>query len=366
MRIGLDLQTVGRARTGDETYYRALARHLPQQAPEHTYQLYYTAPEAEPFLQSLPASCRAQKLSFSSPWLRIPLAYRLAMRAHPVDVFHTQYVGFALSPAKLVLTIHDLSYELYPETFSRSRAWLLKATRYCAKQAAAIIVVSESTRHDLERLYGIPREKIHVVYNAAADHFRPATDPQALKGVREKYGLRDRYILSVGAQQPRKNIRRLMEAYQAARQQPGFDAQLVLVGPPAWGDVALPQGTDRDAIRWTGYVPDADLPLLYSGAVAFAYPSLYEGFGLPVLEAMACGVPVLTSNRSSLPEIAGDAAAYVDPERTASITEMLVRLTADGALQNTLRQKGLQRARQFSWQKAAQQTLEVYQHAVVS
>jgi glycosyltransferase involved in cell wall biosynthesis len=204
-----------------------------------------------------------------------------------------------------------------------------------------------------------------VVPNAASARFAPCTDPVELWRVRTKYGIQGDYILSVGTLQPRKNLPRLIEAFIEARKRPGFDCRLVLVGKKGWGPdeaKALPAGVlQRKDVIFTGYVEDEDLPALYSGSMAFAYPSLYEGFGLPVLEAMACGTPVLTSQVSSLPEVCGDAAVYVHPLRTEEICRALLALGSDKDLRKALQARGLLRAQKFSWRESARKTLAVYE-----
>jgi glycosyltransferase involved in cell wall biosynthesis len=363
VKVGVDLQVLGRDRSGDETYWRNLASRFGSLRPKDDFYFYHTRPEAGESIRGFSGRSHARRLGFSNPFLRVPLSYPRLMRREPVDVFHTQYVGVPASGARLVLTVHDLSYELYPETFPMNRALFLKLTRWSARRAAAVIAVSESTKRDLVRLYGLPPEKIHVVMNGVSSSFRPPS-PEDVARVRARFGVRGDYVLSVAARQPRKNLARLTEAFLSARRRGDFNLRLVLVGGRAWGpsDMAgeAAEAVRRGDILLTGYVEEADLPGLYGGAAVFAYPSLYEGFGLPVAEAMACGTPVLTSNVSSLPEVGGDAAVYADPLSVAEISRALWETASNPERRREMRARGLERARLFSWDAAARKTLAVY------
>ena len=226
------------------------------------------------------------------------------------------------------------------------------------------LTVLEASRRDIIRHYRLPAAKVVASPLGVEDAFRPVVDPAILAAVRERNRLPDRYILAVGNLQPRKNLRRLIEAVAALRATRRDDCRLVLVGQPAWrhGEldaVAAAHGL-RDAIVATGYVPAEDLPALYSAAEVFAYPSLYEGFGLPPLEALACGTPVVTANTSSLPEVVGDAGLLIDPLDTGAIAAALARLLDDVALRERLRQAGFARAAAYSWRETARRTLQVY------
>ncbi|MEK7389346.1 MAG: glycosyltransferase family 1 protein [Elusimicrobiota bacterium] len=359
MRVAIDVQTIGRRRTGDETYYRGLISHYGSLRPDNEYFYYYTRSEAEPFLKGLGGISRPRRIRPSAAFLRIPLLYPWQMLKERVDVFHTQYVGIPFGGAKLVLTVHDLSFEHYPDTFRRDRAWLLKLTRWSANNASAVITVSESTKRDLMNLYGIADRKIHVIYNAAGEEFVPCVDESRLARLRESLGIRKNYFLFVGAFQPRKNLGRLLAAFHHARRRPNFDCQLVIVGAHAWGRSSVP-AEGRDVVA-PGYLDAGVLPALYSGAMGLIYPSLYEGFGLPAVEAMSCGTPVIASSSSCLPEICGQAAVYVDPFSEEDITRAMWAIHDHPQLRVKLREDGLRRARLFSWRESARRTLEVYE-----
>jgi two-component system sensor histidine kinase RegB len=271
----------------------------------------------------------------------------------------------------VVVSIHDLSFEHLPQTFNmRSRTQLRLTVRHSAKRAARILTLSEYTRRDLIDTYGIEANRISAIPLAAPAHFAPVTEKRELQRVRHTYGIEGDYFLSVGSIQPRKNLVRLVKAYALLR---GHDSnvklpKLVLVGKCAWlydeTLRALEESGMKDAVVLTGYVPDEDLPALYSGALCFIYPSYFEGFGLPPLEAMKCGTPVIVGNKTSLPEVVGDAGITVDPFDVDSIAAAIQRLTGDADLRQELRVKGQRRASMFDWRETARRTLEVYEEVV--
>jgi glycosyltransferase involved in cell wall biosynthesis len=234
------------------------------------------------------------------------------------------------------------------------------------RRASAIIAVSQATKADLVRAYELDPAKISVVHEAAAPHFVPAS-PAQIAEVRARYLLPDHYLLHVGTIEPRKNLTRLLEAVHQLREV-GQDIRLVLVGSKGWLYEGFFQKLEElelsDAVRSPGFVPDNDLSIIYSGAKLVVVPSLYEGFGLPVLEGMACGAPVLSSNISSLPEVGGEAARYFDPTDVAAMANEILTVWRDESLREAMRQQGLNRAAQFSWERAADETLAVYTRTV--
>ncbi len=281
-------------------------------------------------------------------------------------LFHaTEHLLPPLRGIPTVLTVHDLIFRHLPEHHKRLNRWYLNATMplYC-RRAAHIIAVSEATRQDLIAAYGVPQEKITVVLEAADPQFKPQP-PERVMHVRGVYGLPETYLLYVGTIEPRKNLTRLLHAWEPlylAKEAP----PLAIAGKRGWLAedfyAALEASPAREGVLFTGFVADDDLPALYSGAMAFVFPSLYEGFGLPPLEALACGAPVLCSNTSSLPEVVGDAALTMDPTSVEAIREGLRRLSGDTLLRAELREKGLRRAAAFSWERAAQETLALYRN----
>jgi glycosyltransferase involved in cell wall biosynthesis len=284
------------------------------------------------------------------------------------ELYHaTEHLLLPLRRVPTVLTVHDLIYHLFPEHHKPLNFWFLnRAMPLFVQRARAVIAVSESTKQDLIRCYGVHPDKITVVYEAAAPHFRPAS-PEAIAAVRTRYGLPEGFILTVGTIEPRKNLSRLLDALQRLRQK-GDDARLVVVGSKGW----LFEGFFRrleelqlgDAVLLPGYVPDADLPAVYSAATLCVLPSLYEGFGLSVLEAMACGTAVVCSRASSLPEVSGDAARYFDPTDVEEMAEAIGTVWHDEALRAEMGRRGLAQAARFSWARAAEETMAVYQRAM--
>ena len=255
-----------------------------------------------------------------TPLIRIPLTLSAELRKNPVDVLHVQFTAPLIAPCPVVASIHDLAFEHLPRTFKRRSSMQLRLTvRHTARRAAHIITVSEYSRRDIMQTYGIAPQRITVTPAAAPASFAPVTDEKELARVRDLYGIEGDYILNVGSIQPRKNLSRLIAAYSSLRRaQPGAKLpQLVLAGKCAWlYDETLRTIKELEvsnSVILTGYVPEAHLPALYSGALCFVYPSYFEGFGLPPLEAMKCGAAVIVGNKTSLPEVVGDAAVLVDP-----------------------------------------------------
>jgi len=285
----------------------------------------------------------------------------------PVDVFHS--VNAVLLPqrsGRRVVTVHDLTCIDFPRFHPLARRVLFRVgLSRAARLADAIIVPSAATRSDLRRRVGSPRAPVHIVPSAAGARFVPLAMAEVEPVVR-RYGLAYReYFLFVGNVEPRKNLVGLLRAYGALRRGRRHGPALVIAGGAGWKNRAIldamaasPYTAD---IRIVGYVPEAELAALMNGAIAFVYPSLYEGFGLPPLEAMACGTPVITSNRSSLPEVVGDAALLVDPENTRDLALAMARLVDDAPLREELRERGLERAGGFSWRRTAELTSAVYE-----
>ncbi len=284
------------------------------------------------------------------------------------DLYHaTEHLLPPVKNVPTVLTVHDLIFALFPQHHKRLNYWYLNAAMpLYVKRADHLIAVSESTKRDLMRLYGTPEEKISVVYEAAAPNFKPQPADR-IAAVRRKYDLPDRYLLAVGTIEPRKNLARLLRSLSIVRREHP-DLKLVIAGSQGWlvdsFFEALDRFDQRDAVIITGYVPEDDLPPLYAGAAAAVLASLYEGFGLPVLEAMACAAPVACSSTSSVGEIAGDAALTFDPECPGEITAALRSLLNDPALHADLIEKGLAHADRFSWQRAARETWAVYEKVI--
>jgi glycosyltransferase involved in cell wall biosynthesis len=370
MRIAIDAHSVGARLAGNETYAVNLIEALAEIDQSNQYTLYVTKQSAvERFANRWP-NFKVQRTLPHTPLVRIPLTLSRELRRHPVDVLHVQYTAPPFAPCPIVVTIHDLSFEHLPETFNR-RSWMqLRLTvRHTARRAAQITTLSEYSRQDISQTYGIDPGIITVTQAAAAPMFKRVNNETELQRVRETYGIDGDYILSLCSIQPRKNLQRLIEAYSLLRRlhPEGKLPTLVLAGKRGWLENETMQAARGDEssgnIRFTGYVADEQLNALYSGAICFVYPSYFEGFGLPILEAMKCGTPVIAGNRTSIPEVAGEAALLFDPFDVHSLVAALKRVLDDSEYRAALGAKGLQRASEFSWQTTARLTLDAYQRA---
>jgi glycosyltransferase involved in cell wall biosynthesis len=264
----------------------------------------------------------------------------------------------------MVVTVHDVSFKHHPEFFSaRDRLLFATLLPITLRRAAAVITVSNHAQQAILRAYPYVSGRVHVAWNAPSPIFRPIAQPELLLSIRRRYGIRNGFVLAVGNIQPRKNLVRLIQAFAAIRQQ-WESLQMVIVGQAQWRSSAAYHevkhlGLEQDVI-FPGYVTEEELVLLYNAAQVFVYPSIYEGFGLPILEAMACGTPVVASNTTSMPEVAGEAALLVSPHNPEDIAGAMNMLLHDPRLRRTLRARGLEQANRFSWTKTARQTLAVY------
>ncbi len=367
MRIAIDAHSVGTKLGGNESYAVNLIEALAQIDSVNDYTIFVTTNEARDRFSNRWSNFKVRSTLPHTPLIRIPLTLSAELRKHPVDVLHVQFTAPPFCPCPVVVSIHDLSFEHLPQTFNRrSRTQLRLTVRHSARRAARILSLSEHTRRDIVETYGIDEKRIKAIPLAAAEHFAPVTDTRELQRVRHNYGINGDYILTVGSIQPRKNLARLIKAYALLRGDGSKDKlpKLVLVGKPAWlydeTFRTLDETGVKDAVILTGYVPETDLPALYSGATCFIYPSFFEGFGLPPLEAMKCGAPVIVGNRTSLPEVVGDAALAVDPFDVDAIAGGIKQVINNPSLRRELSLKGQERARAFNWRETARQTLAVY------
>ena len=368
MRIAIDAHSVGTGLGGNESYAANLIEALAEVDSVNDYTIYVTRDEAVTRFRNRWPNFRVRSTLPHTPLIRIPLTLSAELRSHPVDVLHVQFTSPPFAPCPVVVSIHDLSFEHLPETFNRrSRAQLRFTVRRSARRATRVLALSEHARHDIISTYRIAPDLVTAIPIAAPSHFRPVNDAHELQRVRQTYGINGDYILSVGSIQPRKNLARLLSAYERLRQtRPQSSVpKLVLVGKCAWLYHETLKAIEEigPGVIVTGYVPETDLPPLYSGALCFVYPSFFEGFGLPPLEAMKCGTPVITGDRTSLPEVVGDAGILVNPFDIDAIASAIATMIDDPNLRSRLRIKSENRARVFDWRETAKRTLEVYKQA---
>ncbi len=362
MIIGIDAsRATAVRRTGTENYSLHLIRELLALEEAHCFRLYFNQ---APFPGLLPEGAEQRVIGFPRLWTHFRLSAE--MLTHPPDLlFVPSHVLPLIHPRRSVVTIHDLGYHYYPEAHTVfQNIYLRWSTRYNARAATRVVADSEATKRDLTHYYRIPEERIRVVYPGRDESLVPIVEPGAHARVRACYGLSDPYLLYVGTLHPRKNLVRLVQAFAIfLRSSLSPNLQLVLAGQKGWlYDEVLTQVRKlglTERVVLTGYVPDADLPVLLSGALAFVFPSLYEGFGLPMLEAMACETPVVCSNVSSLPEVAGEAALLVDPLDTESLVNAIGQIVTDEGLRRTLVERGLRQMQYFSWGRCAREILQI-------
>jgi glycosyltransferase involved in cell wall biosynthesis len=372
VRIGLDYTAAVSQRAGIGRYTRGLVAALSQLGGDDTFVLMVAGQDGDDDVTSdfddnflvrrLPLSQRLWTILWHR--LRVPLPIDLLTGS--VDVFHSpDYVLPPLRRGKKLVTIHDLSFLRYPEGAEPSlRRYLSTAVPRSVDKADLILADSESTRRDVVELLGVPLSKVEVLYPGVDEAFRPVEDSRALAEMRELYRLSRPFLLTVGTLEPRKNIVALLEAYAELRRGKDFDHQLVIAGGLGWRYEGIfsrvAELSLEESVSFLNYVPDEHLPALYSLADALVFPSLYEGFGLPPLEAMACGTPVVTSNGSSLPEVIGDAGLMVAAEDSGALADAIRRLLEDSDLRQELVGKGMSRAARFSWQDSGERLIGIY------
>ena len=372
MRIAFDTTSIPRLMAGAGVYTCNLIRALAAVDEENEYVVFARdgafddLQRERPQFQVAHVSARSRPLRLF--WEQVLLPFQAKGRA--IDVVHSPHhtAPVLTLGCRRVVTFHDLTFFILPERYPRRRRLYFRSVSWtAAKVADRLICPSQAVMDDIVRLLHVSPAKVRPIAEAAAPAFRPLEDKAALERFRLKHLLPERFILSVGSLEPGKNRTTLLKAFAKLRRQ-GIEHKLVVAGQRAWkyrDDFHLVEELGlKGEIIFTGYILPEEMPALYNAADLFVFPSLYEGFGLPVLEAMACGVPVVASNLSAIPEVAGDAAILTDPRDADLLCDSMARILKDDGLRATLRTRGLERAAQFSWEKAARETIEVYREAV--
>ena len=375
MRIAIDGRTIVHGRSGVGTYAHRIVRGLLQRDQRNEYFLFLSAPWPDLEATNLRKLVieRSDRMIRNRWWENVRLPQYLTR--HEIDVYFSPAYALPVRPrftrrrpTRFVVTIHDVISDILPETFTlRMRMWQALFNRNAVALADRIIVDSESTKRDLIRLYGPTRQPVCVVPLSVGDEYVREVNPATLQRVRERYSLPPSFVLYVGTIEPRKNVTGLARAYRRLPEELQRRFPLVICGAIGWHAEPILSELKAlnvsDSIRLVGFAAHEDLPALYSLASVFVYPSLYEGFGYPPLEAMACGVPVITSNTSSLPEVVGDAGIMLDPRDDAALAASIQRVLEDRELRSTLGRKGLEQATRFRWQTTADQTLAILESA---
>lgn len=362
MRFAVDAHAIGRHLTGNEVYVRSLLKGFARLDHDSEFVTYLSTDEAQAWV---PARFAVRRIA-ANPFVRLGCDFGLKLRWDRPDLLHVQYTAPVACPVPVVVSVHDVSFLEHPGYFPLHRAVQLRVTvRRTIQRAARILTVSEFSRGAIARAYHLDPDRIAVVHNAAADCFHQVRRESAAAQVRERFGLTAPFILTVGDLQPRKNHVGLIDAFaRMVRACPQLTHQLVLAGKQTWFSGRVHDAARRSGvagrIRFLGFVSDDDLLQLYNACEVFSFSSFYEGFGLPVLEAMACGAAVCSSNTSAMPEVADGAALLFNPYKTDEIARAMQDLILLPELRSRMRRLGVQRAAQFSWEEAAQKTLAVY------
>jgi glycosyltransferase involved in cell wall biosynthesis len=366
MRFAVDAHAIGQHLTGNEVYVRSLLRAFAEIDRESDFIAYISGAEAE---QLIPERFSVRQVA-ANPYRRLGWDLARRLRTDKPDLLHVQYTAPLFCTVPVVATVHDVSYIDHPEYFTSQRLQQLRLTvARTVKRATKIITVSEFSRTAILNAYDIPPEKVHAIPNAANPDFRPIGRERAQKSVRARLGMEAPFVFSVGDLQPRKNQIGLIAAFSRVLQaHPRLPHHLVLTGKETWYTQKVREAARNsgvaDRIHFTGFVTDPELLELYNACDCFVFPSFYEGFGLPILEAMACGRAVACSNTAAMPEVADGAGLLFNPHDTEDIARALKDILIDSELRARLERLGLQRAAHFSWQKSARATLEVYREIV--
>lgn len=363
MKIAIDAHAIGRHLTGNEVYVRSLLNALATVDRQSQYLAYISVRGAR---EMIPSAIATRQVS-SNPFLRLGIDLPRRVRADKADLLHVQFTGPLFSSVPQVVSVHDVSFLEHPEYFTRERCTQLRMTvKRTVQRAVRVLTGTEFARESIIRAYGIDPDKVVTIPIAANPLFRPLAREKALRETREKLHTDAPFILSVGDLQPRKNHIGLIQAFDALIQaHPSIRHKLVFAGKDSWFAPHIHEAARKsraaDRIVFAGFVEDQDLLRLYNACDCFVFPSLYEGFGIPILEAMACGRAVTCSNTSSMPEVADGAAILFNPQSTSEMMRALSDILLDSELRGRLERLGLQRAAQFTWNRTAERTMELYQ-----
>jgi glycosyltransferase involved in cell wall biosynthesis len=368
MNIGIDSHSAERDGEGNATYSRGLISALLNGNGKDSITLFAADP-AHPFYRRLDdhGGPRIVRVTQGAGMVRLLFALGRAAAGARVDCLHVQYFAPFGYRGRVVVTVHDLGFLHVPEAFPRAlRVALRVLVPQSLARASHVITASEFSRQDIAKRYGVDSDRITAIPLAAQTSLRPLPVDDSVK-VLSRYGLQPGFVFALGRLNRRKNLGRLIRACLLLRTSGNADLQLVIAGKPDFGAEEMlgqtRQPSHTSMVRWVGLLPEEDLPAFYSAAAAFVYPSLFEGFGLPILEAMACGTPVIASTRASIPELVGDAGLLVDPEDVQALAAAMARVLLDRALADELARRSLVRSRQYSWEETARRTLAVYRRA---
>jgi glycosyltransferase involved in cell wall biosynthesis len=370
VRIAIDARKLRDYGIG--TYVRNLLRHLSRIDTTTEYVLLCRPAYCE-IVEELGENFRAVAEPSPAYSVREQLTIPMDLRRERIDLFHApHYVLPPLTPCRSIVTIHDCIHLRFPQylpnrlayAYARGSLWI------AAHRSARILTVSEASKRDILRYFRVPERKIAVIYNAIDERFGETPAPEEIERVRERYQLNDPFVLYAGNIKPHKNLERLIEAFYALRRRGFEQVKLLIIGDEISKYATLRRAVHRyklhKHVRFFGFVPDQTLAILYRLAKVFVFPSLYEGFGLPPLEAMASGTPVITSNVSSLPEVVGDAALLIDPYEPDALADAMARVLTDPTLQADLRCRGYARVQEFSWERSVRRVREIYEEVVAS
>jgi len=372
MRIAIDLTPIPKQMTGVGKYAQNLVKSLAEYDRKNHYWIFIKGNQYQDFdpnrnnFHIIHLSNILHNIPIRILWEQLVLP--LHLYREKIDILHSiHYTSPLLAPCKRVITFHDMIFYLFPEKHTNvKRAFFHSVIPLSIKKATRLIAISENTKSDIQEIFDISLSKIDVIYVTIDSIYHTLRDIDAISHIKKKYEIQDKFILYVGTLEPRKNIPRLIQAYRKLILENKIKHQLVIVGKKGWSYqeifnmVERLDSNVRKKVIFTGYVPEEELPLLYNAADLFVYPSLYEGFGIPPLEAMACGVPVIVSNVSSLPEVVGYAGILVDPYNVEELCQAIYKVIVEKGLREVLKKKGFQRAQEFSKEKLAKKMLKIY------